>query len=81
MSPPRPTYDELLAENAAWRQRVADLEAQLARLTAVWEQAQRTGQRQAAPCRQAANPGTPTARAGQPEHAHARSVVRDLSPG
>jgi transposase len=56
MSSPRPTYDELLAENAALRQRVADLKAQLARLTAAWEQAQRSGKRQATPFRKAEQP-------------------------
>ena len=49
-TPPRqPTYDELLAENAALRRRISSLEEQLARLEKRVEELVRSGKRQAAP--------------------------------
>jgi transposase len=45
----QPTYDELLGENQRLRERIADLEAQVARLSQLLEQATRTAKRQAAP--------------------------------
>jgi len=45
----QPTYDELLRENERLRDRIGDLETQVARLTHLLEQATRASKRQAAP--------------------------------
>jgi transposase len=45
----QPTYEELVRENQRLNERIRDLEAQIARLTQLLEQATRTAKRQAAP--------------------------------
>lgn len=63
-----PTYEQLLAENQCLRQRVAELEAQVSRLTAQVQEVLRANKRQAAPFSKGPPkdpPATPGRKAGK----------------
>jgi transposase len=68
-----PSYQELLLENQQLRQQVADLQAKLADVTRLLDEARRAGKRQAAPFRKGPpkpNPKTPGRKAGDAHGRH-----------
>jgi transposase len=67
-----PTYDELVAANAAQAARIAELEAEVARLSELVEKATRAGKRQAAPFAKPIEPKPrkPGRKKGQGRHGH-----------
>src|SRR5436190_23288021 len=70
MSNPRPTYDELLDLVQQQQRQIAALQAEVARLTAALDEAQRAGKRQAAPFRKGPPKPDPKTPGRKPGDAH-----------
>jgi transposase len=75
-----PSYDDLVAENAALRARVAELETRLADLARRLDEAARAGKRQAAPFRKGPAQPTPRTPGRKSGDAHGRHGHRPPPP-
>jgi transposase len=77
----RPSYQELLDENARLKNQVVQLTRQVEKLTAQLEEARRQGNRQAAPFRKQDEPATEPRKAGRkPGKRHGRHAHRSEPP-
>ena len=80
-TPSPPTYDELLAENARLKRRIARLERRVAQLVRQVEKLRGEGHRQAAPFRKQDAPVAPAKQPGRKSgRRHGRHAHRPIPP-